>query len=81
MNNLELNQMIQFFSQIQFWDIVKVLVCFALLIYVLVALVVSKQVNMMADVLDGQMNPAIKGVALFHLLGAILVFLIALVVL
>jgi hypothetical protein len=36
---------------------------------------------MMADVLDGQMNPAIKGVALFHLLGAILVFLIALVVL
>jgi len=43
--------------------------------------VVLKQVQMMADVLDGQMNPAIKGVALFHLLGAILVFLIALAVL
>ncbi len=81
MNNPDLNQIIQFFSQIQFWDIVKVLVSLALLIYVLVALVVLKQVNMMADVLDGQMNPAIKGVALFHLLGAILVFLIALVVL
>jgi hypothetical protein len=81
MNNLELDQIIRFLSQIQVWDIFKVLVCFALLIYVLVALVVLKQVQMMADVLDGQMNPTIKGVALFHLLGAILVFLIALVVL
>ena len=81
MNNPELNQIIQILSRIQFWDIVKVLVSFALLLYVLVALVVFKQVQMMADVLDGQMNPAIKGVALFHLLGAILVFLIALVVL
>ena len=81
MNNLDLNQIIQFFYQIQFWDIVKLLVCFALLLYVLVALVVLKQVQMMADVLDGQMNPTIKAIALFHLLGAILVFLIALVVL
>jgi len=81
MNSLDLNQILQSFSQIQFWDIVKILVCFALLLYVLVALVVLKQVQMMADVLDGQMNPTIKGVALFHLLGAILVFLIALVVL
>ena len=81
MNNPELDQIIQILSRIQFWDIVKVLVSFALLLYVLVALVVFKQVQMMADVLDGQMNPAIKGVALFHLLGAILVFLIALVVL
>ena len=81
MNNQELDQIIQILSRIQFWDIVKTLVCFALLLYVLVALVVLKQVQMMADVLDGQMNPAIKGVALFHLLGAILVFLIALVVL
>jgi len=81
MNNPELDQIIQILSRIQFWDIVKVLVSFALLLYVLVALVVFKQVQMMADVLDGQMNPAIKSVALFHLLGAILVFLIALVVL
>jgi hypothetical protein len=81
MNNLEFNQVLQFLSQIQFWDIVKILVCFALLIYVLVALVVLKQVQMMADVLNGQMNPTIKGVALSHLLVAILVFLIALVVL
>jgi hypothetical protein len=81
MNDSEIGQIIQFLSQIQFWDIVKILVCFALFLYVLVALVVLKQVNMMADVLDGQMNPTVKGIALFHLLGAILVFLIALVVL
>jgi hypothetical protein len=81
MNNLDLNQIIQFLTGIQFWSVVKALVCFALLLYALVALVVFKQVQMMADVLDGQMNPAIKAIALFHLLGAILVFLIALVIL
>ena len=81
MSNFNLNQIVQLLTQIQFWDVVKALVCFALLLYVLVALVVLKQVQMMADVLDGQMNPTIKAVALFHLLGAILVFLIALVVL
>ncbi len=81
MNTPDLSQLIQLLLRIQFWDVVKVLVCFALFIYVLVALVVVKQVQMMIEVLDGEINSVLKSVALFHLLGAILVFLIALLVL
>jgi hypothetical protein len=81
MTNLNLDQIIQFLLRIQFWDVVKALLCFALFLYVLVALVVFKQVKMMVEVIDGQMNPVINGIALIHFLGAILVFLIALVIL
>jgi hypothetical protein len=81
MINLSPEQVIQFLLQIQFWDVVKALVCFALFIYVLVALVVVKQVNMMAEVINGQMNPLIKTVAVIHFAGAILVLLIAIMVL
>jgi hypothetical protein len=81
MINLNPEQIIQFLLQIQFWDVVKALVCFALFIYVLIALVVVKQVNMMAEVINGQMNPLIKIVAMIHFAGAILVLLIAIMVL
>jgi len=81
MINLNPEQIIQFLLKIQFWDVVKALVCFALFIYVLIALVVVKQVNMMAEVINGQMNPLIKIVAMIHFLGAILVLLIAIMVL
>jgi len=81
MTNLNPEQIIQFLLKIQFWDVVKALVCFALFIYVLIALVVVKQVNMMAEVINGQMNPLIKIVAMIHFLGAILVLLIAIMVL
>ena len=81
MINLNPEQIIQFLLQIQFWDVVKALVCFALFIYVLIALVVVKQVQMMAEVINGQMNPLIKIVAMIHFLGAILVLLIAIMVL
>jgi len=81
MINSNPEQIIQFLLKIQFWDVVKTLVCFALFIYVLVALVVVKQVQMMAEVINGQMNSLIKIVAMIHFLGAILVLLIAIMVL
>ena len=81
MINSNLEDIIKFLLGIQFWDVVKILVCFGLLVYIIAALVIVKQVNMMVDVIDGQMNPIIKGIALIHFLGAILVFLIALVIL
>ena len=81
MTNSNSEDIIKFLLRIQFWDVVKILVCFGLFIYIIAALVIVKQVNMMADVIDGQTNPIIKGIALIHFLGAILVFLIALVIL
>ena len=81
MTNPDLAKLIPLLMKVQFWDVIKVLVCFALFIYVLVALVVVRQVNMMTEVVHGQMDAVIKNVALIHLLGAILVFLIALAIL
>lgn len=81
MSNFDVGPIIQVISRIQFWDVVKALVCFALFLYVLVALVVFRQVSMMTEVVHGQMDAALKGVALIHFLGAISVLLIALVIL
>jgi hypothetical protein len=78
---IDIAQLIPLLLRIQLWDLVKVLICFALFIYILVALVVVRQVNMMTEVVHGQMDAVIKAVALIHLLGAILVFLIALMIL
>lgn len=79
MINTDIEQLFELLMGISFWDIVKVLVIFALFLYIIVALVIFRQVKMMAEVIDGQMNSLVKTVALIHLLGAILVFLIAVV--
>lgn len=81
MTNPDLAKLIPLLMKVQFWDVIKILVCFALFLYILVALVVVRQVNMMTEVVHGQMDAVIKSVALIHLLGAISVFLIALVLL
>lgn len=81
MNPTSFNNLFEFFFSISVWDIAKVLVCFALLLYVFFAVVVVRQVNLMLETLGGQLELLLRIIAAVHLAGAIFVLVLALVVL
>ena len=74
-------QVLEFILTLQAWDVAKVFVCFTLLLYVIFAFVVLRQVNLMARTLAVPIDLPIKTVAWFHLGLAIFAFLLALVML
>lgn len=63
------------------WLIIKLAVLFALLIYIAFAVVVIKQVNLMAETLEVDFDKVIRTVASLHLVFAISVFFLALIIL
>lgn len=63
------------------WLIVKIAVLFALLIYLVFALVMRRQVNLMTDTLELGQEKIIKALSLAHLVFAVFVFFFALMVL
>lgn len=67
-------------SSIQIWGVVKILFSFALLIYVVFAFLVVKQVNLMIETLQ-QVELPLKAVALIHLMIALFVFVLAILIL
>lgn len=81
METLPINDFFQFLFSVSIWDVAKILVIFALFLYVIFAVVVVRQVNMMIDTLGGQLEIPIRIIAAIHLTGAILIFLLALVIL
>lgn len=74
-------QLLHFILTIQVWDIAKLLVSFALLLYIIFAFVVVRQVDLMARTLVVPIDLPIKIVAWIHLGLAIFVLLLALVML
>lgn len=66
---------------ISIWAVVKVFVAISLLIYLVFALVVVRQVQMMTETLRAGFEPTVKLIALAHLVFAITVFILALVIL
>lgn len=63
------------------WSVVKLLVLFSLLLYIVFSLVIVKQVNLMTETLTDQLELPIKLMAAVHLALAILVLVMAFFVL
>jgi hypothetical protein len=66
---------------INIWLIVKLVVLFALGLYLVFAAMVIREVDLMNRTITGTFNLPIKIVAIIHLLLAILVFVLAVVIL
>lgn len=77
MNNFDL---IHFIASIQIWVIVKILFSFALLLYVVFAFVILKQVRLMTETIN-QGEFLLKAIATIHLLAAVFVFVLAILIL
>jgi len=78
---MTLDTLFNFIFNINIWIIAKVLVCFSLLIYLVFAGIMVRQVNLMTESIKLGWDWVLKIVALMHLLVAILVFLSALFIL
>lgn len=66
---------------IQIWTIVKAFVCVGLLVYVAFAFVIVRQVDLMTKAINFSLDGVLKILAAIHMVGAILLLLIALMVL
>lgn len=63
------------------WSLVKTAVLFALLIYIVFAVVVVKQVRLMTETLEVEFGRVIKVASYAHLIFAFAVFVLAIIVL
>lgn len=63
------------------WLFAKILVCFGLFVYLFFALLVVRQVDLMAKTLNGALNLPLKLIAWLHLGLAITIFLLSLFIL
>ena len=68
-------------SSMPIWGIAKVLIIIGLLVYIAFAFVVMKQVKMMTDTLDIQLEGPIKLMTKIHFAIAIGVLILAIVIL
>jgi hypothetical protein len=76
MNNFQ-----SFFLNFQVWGIAKFFMLFAIVIYIVFALVVVKQVKLMTNALELGYESILKLMAYLHLAFSILVFIFALIIL
>ncbi len=75
------DDLITFLLAVNLWSVAKIFVLLGLLLYLSFAFVVIRQVNLMAQALDGILNLPIRTIAWAHLVLALAVFLLALVIL
>jgi hypothetical protein len=66
---------------IPIWPVVKVFVVVALFLYLVFALVVVRQVQLMTDTLEVDFESVVRLLTVAHLVFAITVFILALVIL
>ncbi|HUS51875.1 MAG TPA: DUF5657 family protein [Candidatus Bathyarchaeia archaeon] len=69
--------LIGFLFSVNGWDFAKLFVLLGLFLYLVFAVVVIRQVNLMIEALGGILNLPLKAVAWAHLILAIAVFLLA----
>lgn len=67
--------------RIQIWDVVKVILEIALLIYVIFALITIRQVELMGKVVGITLTPALRLVAIVHLFVSVGILVLALLIL
>lgn len=66
---------------ISIWTVAKFLILFALIIYLIFAIVAIRQVKVMTKVVSGQWNIPLKILSWIHLLVTLLVIVLTIVVL
>ncbi|PIY65141.1 hypothetical protein COY91_03685 [Candidatus Shapirobacteria bacterium CG_4_10_14_0_8_um_filter_39_15] len=69
------------FLNAQIWLVVKLFVILALLIYLIFAIVIIRQVDLMTKAINFSLDGILKIIAVIHFVGAIVIFLVALIVL
>lgn len=75
------NNFIDSLSNFQIWEFAKIPVALALIIYIVFAVVVVRQVNLMTHAINLSLGGLLKVIAYIHLLGAIFVLLVAMIIL
>ncbi len=70
-----------FADSFSIWLIAKFFVCFAILIYVVFGIVVVRQVFLMTETVNNQLEFPLKVISVVHFLMTIVVFLLALFIL
>lgn len=78
---MSLEDLLNTLLRIQVWDIVKVLLETALLIYVIFALITIRQVELMGHVVGITLTPALRLIAVVHFFISVGIFLLALFIL
>jgi len=76
-----MDALVDFILNISIWGVAKALVVFALLIYLVFAIVVLRQVYLMAKVVSGRADFLVKVFAWAHLFFVVFVIFLALVIL
>ncbi len=66
---------------ISIWSVAKVFIIIALIIYLIFAIVVIRQVNSMTKVVSGQLNIPLRILSWVHLLFTLLVIVLSIVLL
>ncbi|OGM26882.1 hypothetical protein A3D00_05435 [Candidatus Woesebacteria bacterium RIFCSPHIGHO2_02_FULL_38_9] len=69
------------FLGISVWLVVKIAVLILLLLYIVFAFVIVKQVGLMIDTLSVGFEKPVRAISLFHLLFAISTFILAIIIL
>lgn len=77
---MTLDDLFRFLFSVDIWGIAKFFISFTLVIYIVFAFVVVKQVNLMTETIDQYKFP-LRALAHTHFIAAILIFLFALVIL
>jgi len=81
MKEISFERLVTYLSLVQFLSVVKVLVLFCLLLYLVFAVVIIKQVNLMRRSLNGILEWPLPVLAWIHFGFALSVFLLAAVIL
>ena len=63
------------------WDLVKLLMLLVITMYAVFAWVIVRQVELMGEVMDGNINPVLKLLAFLHLIAAVGLLFLALIIL
>lgn len=72
------NDIVNFFLSLSAWSVVKVFVLLAVLIYVVFAFILLRQVSTMTKALYGQLDFFLKGLSILLLILSVGVFVIGL---
>lgn len=75
------SRLIEWFTTFTIWEVVKLLVFGGMLIYAIFAWVIIRQIELMSEVLDGNINPILKLLAFLHLVAAVCLLFLALIIL
>ncbi len=76
-----MNAFIEFVTGVSIWQVAKIFVLVALVIYAIFAWVVVRQVNLMTRVVSGELDLPIKIISWLHFFFSIFIIFLAFVVL